>query len=196
MEPDKTILSELQSLAPTLANLPKQEGYTTPDGYWAQLENFVLAEVDIEATELPSVVKGKVPDGYFDSLNSKIFAEIDAEESAPKVENSDGKIFSLAHKFKPLMGIAASLLIVTLVVFQLVPRGLSSNSEQASLEDFMISSEVFDVTEIAMFEGDIEGLILEDGAVESIIEEVDSADEIDTILDELFEEEEFSDLFS
>ena len=192
MKTENNILNELQHLAPTLSKLSRAEGYTVPEGYWQRLHEDILTEIEIEEIELPESAVSGIPEGYFESFNSKVFDKIDAidtVDAAPEV-----KVYTLVDKLKPLMGVAASLLLVGMVMYNVfVPRGQSSS---ATLSDFVSSAEVFDATELAVLDGDIDAILFEEGVVETLALEEESFDEMDDMLEGIFEDEELNELLS
>lgn len=75
-QPDN-ILNELKELSPTLANIPRVNVFTVPEGYFETLPALLLLQTSGPDTD--AIKNASVPEGYFDNLASNIMARIKSE---------------------------------------------------------------------------------------------------------------------
>lgn len=83
MNQSKEILSELQSLSPMLANIPRVNVFRVPDNYFLSLADKMTVAVFLHFSgknkKNVTVEPSSVPLGYFDSLSNNILTKIKAE---------------------------------------------------------------------------------------------------------------------
>lgn len=77
MHKDDTIQNELKELNSVLADIPKMNVYTVPDGYFDVLSHDILLAIQEPVQEAGG---GTVPAGYFEGLSDSIMAKIKTEE--------------------------------------------------------------------------------------------------------------------
>lgn len=70
MQSNNNILKELEELNSTLANIPRRNVFSAPEGYFEALSGEILLNVS-----KPSTARS-VPEGYFDSLAGQILSKI------------------------------------------------------------------------------------------------------------------------
>lgn len=70
MQSNNNILKELEELNSTLANIPRSNVFSVPEGYFEALSGEILLNVAEPSTSL------SVPEGYFDSLAGQILSKI------------------------------------------------------------------------------------------------------------------------
>jgi hypothetical protein len=87
MTRDTNILSELLEISPLVAQIGRQVPYSVPDGYFATLNQVVLARIaagDNNENSFLSVADNMpmatIPEGYFDTLAGTIMQKIKAAE--------------------------------------------------------------------------------------------------------------------
>lgn len=99
MNTTNNILTELQEVAPAVANLQKHHFYSVPEGYFSNLSNEILAFV--KQDELFSNVKSNpyiAPKGYFTQLEEKIAAKtIEQIQSSNEVINELNEVAPLLN---------------------------------------------------------------------------------------------------
>ena len=82
MESQKDILTELQTLSPTLVALQKIQVYTVPSGYFDILSADILSTLKIEENNFANhQTISDVPAGYFDTLADNILSKIKFQET-------------------------------------------------------------------------------------------------------------------
>ncbi len=84
MESRLTILSELKSLSPLLAELDKLPVFKVPAGYFEQMPDFILDKV-LQSDKgilsgIPKQTVNRVPNGYFNNLADTILNKIKTEQ--------------------------------------------------------------------------------------------------------------------
>lgn len=96
MKNSSEILTELQTIAPFLANMEKVNVFDVPDGYFNQLPERISTVAFLSQDEKNSFQS--VPDGYFDSLSSKILSRI--KESTQTAEEEIKELSPALHYLK------------------------------------------------------------------------------------------------
>lgn len=76
MTTDPNIVTELQSIAPTLAGITRRMPYAVPEGYFEYLADRMLIEVT------PAPQTGTVPEGYFDNFADNMLQLIRKQNSS------------------------------------------------------------------------------------------------------------------
>ena len=76
MKFDNGILNELQQLSPLLAELPKRNVFTVPDGYFETLGATILLCIQDDALIINPPKVEDIPEGYFENLSSTILNKI------------------------------------------------------------------------------------------------------------------------
>ena len=89
MENRINILSELQSISPTVAGIAPVNPYSVPTGYFEGLATQILTLINEPSTFLPAVVINPyiVPDGYFEKLPEHILSIVKSERSSELLSN-------------------------------------------------------------------------------------------------------------
>jgi hypothetical protein len=82
MKPEEIILSELQEVAPTLANISKQMPFEIPDGYFEIFPMLMLEQV----APTP-IVEQDVPEGYFNSFPEMMLQKMRSQEVLEETES-------------------------------------------------------------------------------------------------------------
>lgn len=72
MQPGNDILNELKEISPTLAEIPRVNPFSVPEGYFEGLAGSILLELMPPAT----TETGGVPEGYFEELPLQIMSRI------------------------------------------------------------------------------------------------------------------------
>ncbi len=76
MKFDNNILNELQQLSPLLAELPKRNVFTVPNGYFETLSATILLCVQEDFAIINHAKNTDIPEGYFENLSSTILNKI------------------------------------------------------------------------------------------------------------------------
>lgn len=88
MTPDTTILNELKNIAPTLATASRQMPFEVPAGYFEQLADSMLAQVNVTA----------VPSGYFDNFADNMLALVRQQEAQQELTNVAPTVAGLSRQ--------------------------------------------------------------------------------------------------
>jgi hypothetical protein len=112
MNPSPEILTELETISPFLARLPRINVFEVPEGYFNELELRISGFVAVNTVPEESMGKRnlqQVPAGYFDTLSSSILARVKAvypESSreellriSPMLLSLKGNIFSVPDNY-------------------------------------------------------------------------------------------------
>lgn len=91
--------------------------------------NYNDDHIESEFMKQPKSNPFRTPDGYFDSLDERIMAEI---KPVVQTKSTPGKIIKL---LKPAFGLAASLLLVGLLVYSPVKTLLLKNNTKPVIEE-------------------------------------------------------------
>jgi hypothetical protein len=87
METRETILKELESISPAVANLANTNVFTVPAGYFDQLPAAILSRIQSEIIDFGGKVEPfNVPAGYFDGLAVNILNKIKSQEQTVEEE--------------------------------------------------------------------------------------------------------------
>ncbi len=88
-----TILNELKEISPVVANIPFEQVYLVPQGYFESMPALLLSQAKDEENRM----SGALPDGYFDQLADTILAKIkgadiskEADEVSPMLQSLRG----------------------------------------------------------------------------------------------------------
>jgi len=87
METRETILKELESISPVVANLGNANVFAVPAGYFDELPALILSKVQVEATDFGGKSQPfAVPSGYFEGLADNILKNIKNSEQSVEAE--------------------------------------------------------------------------------------------------------------
>lgn len=133
MQPDFTINNELKELNSLLANIPKTNVFTVPNGYFESLSADIMHGINDDLVSNKLIISGleaDVPAGYFDGLADSIFNKIKLEEHegeqraiALRSVVGTGNIFSVPDGY--FNGLATSIqskVLPTAPVITMKPR--------------------------------------------------------------------------
>jgi hypothetical protein len=86
MPEQNDILKELERMGSPLAKISRQMPYILPSGYFDELPDILLAQVNEKdvVSDLPKLTPFKAPDGYFDELPGQLLEAIKAERPKSK----------------------------------------------------------------------------------------------------------------
>jgi len=84
METRETILQELESISPAVANLSRANVFAVPAGYFSQLPQAILSRIQLENQERKSPYD--VPPGYFDELPLFILNKVKSSQQSVSEE--------------------------------------------------------------------------------------------------------------
>jgi hypothetical protein len=78
MDNMNTILNELKSISPAVANISKENVYTIPTGYFEKLPAHIISYVTANETDTiaKSTLPFSVPGNYFENLTAKIISNV------------------------------------------------------------------------------------------------------------------------
>ncbi len=79
MNPEN-IHAELSKIAPLLAEVPKKNVYSVPDGYFGDLQTNLLQKLKGPTTAIRTKSPFSAPTGYFDNLSADILSKIKAQD--------------------------------------------------------------------------------------------------------------------
>ncbi len=187
------LLGLFSALAEDSSSGPKKEGFTVPEGYFEQLPGLIMARIEAEENpkeEIRSVapvlagLQGqnpfRVPDNYFAELKRKLYGRTRS-------------VRPLFNKVAGMVSLAAALLVVAVVTFQLLTNHPVSeeNLNADAIAEFMENNiNDFDETVLvnALDEETIDRLYKQESA--SGLEEDELNDWLEQNLDlEILEEE-------
>jgi hypothetical protein len=92
VNPSNDILFELQSLSPLLANLPRINVLSVPEGYFDTLGDTILVCLNDQNGANTFVPLNDIPAGYFDNLSSAILDKIKATSQRNNLESTEEDI--------------------------------------------------------------------------------------------------------
>jgi hypothetical protein len=104
MDIREEILKEISELSPVVANIPKRNPFSVPEGYFDQFSDSVLAKIAINQVLKKSPgLPFEVPSGYFEGLADNILTRIksgDAEKSdhSPEIRSELESIAPLLNR--------------------------------------------------------------------------------------------------
>jgi hypothetical protein len=91
MESSYPILTELRLVSPAVAEIPKNNPYSVPEGYFEGFADRMLLLVTMAADPIPEILLQArqmpftVPDGYFSEFSEKMLSLVNAEEPLPAI---------------------------------------------------------------------------------------------------------------
>ncbi len=126
MEEKIHILKELEAISPTLKSSKEQDIIIGPNkDYFDKMQDQVMAQIKLGIYE-NRVSMDDVPENYFENLPNVVLS---------KVNNNEGKIVKL-FPYKKWIGIAASLIFVTVAITFLIQNNNSGKEQLANaIED-------------------------------------------------------------
>lgn len=89
MTTDSNILTELQSISPTLAGISRRMPYAVPDNYFEYLADRMLIEVT------PAPQTGDVPEGYFDQFADNMLQLIREQNASQELNEIAPTLMSI-----------------------------------------------------------------------------------------------------
>ena len=97
------VIEELKMLAPVLSGLPKANLLELPDGYFEDVEEIIISQIQLTNYDL----KISVPPGYLEKVEDDILSKV---ESDPIIK--EHRVISILKYRKQIVSIAAIMLFV------------------------------------------------------------------------------------
>jgi hypothetical protein len=98
MENRKTILEELRSLSPYLAENQPGHPYTVPVGYFEGFPGTMVEQLSGSVLAVPHETPMQVPAGYFDGVAASILARIKQAESVESIDEESEVLARIGKK--------------------------------------------------------------------------------------------------
>src|SRR5687768_6321855 len=103
MENRNTILSELQSISPTIAGIVPVTPYQVPEGYFQSLASQLLELIkESESSGLLANAKEnpyKVPEHYFENLPEQILLVVKSDGGSQLLKDKTGNPYQVPHGY-------------------------------------------------------------------------------------------------
>ncbi|MBT8185950.1 MAG: hypothetical protein KJN76_13990 [Eudoraea sp.] len=166
----------------------KNNAFKTPENYFREFDDRLLARLEEEKSTLPGKDGMKVPDGYFDTLNEKITNRL-LQTTIPRVVQMRPN-----RKYYFAAAAVAALFILVLGIqrFQnkeLTFESLASSEIQNYLDETGLGLSSYEIAEVVVLdentiENILEDQLMEENIIDYLDENVDDLNELNLELDE------------